>query len=103
VTANPVSTPFVGDFSSLALAFQLPMPARYGAGLVVAVAFLLSVSVAVISVVRAVRPAINPPATAGGSDRPTTGATKLLRSACGEFLTAPIPLRNIPRMPRSST
>jgi len=31
---NLMSTPFVGDFSSLALAFQLPMPVRYGAGLV---------------------------------------------------------------------
>lgn len=31
---NLISTPFVGDFSSLALAFQVPMPARYGAGLV---------------------------------------------------------------------
>ncbi len=28
---NLISTPFVGDFSSLALAFQLPMPVRYGA------------------------------------------------------------------------
>lgn len=31
---NLISTPFVGDFSSLALAFQAPMPVRYGAGLV---------------------------------------------------------------------
>jgi hypothetical protein len=30
---NLMSTPFVGDFSSLALAFQLPMAVRYGVGL----------------------------------------------------------------------
>jgi len=29
---NLMSTPFVGDFSSLALLFQLPMAVRYGAG-----------------------------------------------------------------------
>ncbi|MBC8031215.1 MAG: hypothetical protein H7Z16_13955 [Pyrinomonadaceae bacterium] len=29
---NLTSTPFVGDFSSLALAFELSMPVRYGAG-----------------------------------------------------------------------
>jgi hypothetical protein len=30
---NLMSTPFVGDFSGLALAFQLPMAVRYGVGL----------------------------------------------------------------------
>ena len=31
---NLMSTPFVGDFSDLALAFHLTMPVRYGAGII---------------------------------------------------------------------
>ena len=72
---NLMSTPFVGDFSSLALAFQLPMPVRYGAGLVgllslCGLAFLIGTELSKwaplgVSAVRAMIGVIMLPAVAG--------------------------------------